>query len=555
MDKSGDLSRLAVMLSALKERSGLSYAELARRSYTTSSSLHRYCTGRSVPRDYGTVTAVARACGADAEELRQLAVCWAGAAADAHGTSSDAHGTSSDSRGDGPGAAVPVPRPRRLRPRGWSWYGAAGLVALVLAWVLFADTGGPGAGSPSAGATAADGGDTWTWAPWPVGTAEFGVTVNSNTGAMPGFTVGRVRLWDSGTRWADLEPRRGRYDWSALDRLVAGARRAGRPALLTLGGTPAWAAPDGPKSLYADESRTAPPDRPADWDAFVRALATRYRRRLEAYELWDTVTDRHFYSGSARTMAEMARRAGRIIHAVDPGARVVCPAMGRLRTPGGPAFLRDFARSGGYQECDVAAVKVRQAPAAQVPEAMDAEVENASRALHTAGVGEPVWITGPDYDVSTQPQLHGDRARDYAVRSYLVALYERRLHVDRFYFYDWGGTRVPVVLQPEGQAPTAAARGIELLQRWLAGSRIAGCDRGAAAGLPGAVWQCRFTGVRGAAPGGRAVIVWTAAGTASVPAGTGGAVVRRLDGTRLTVPGGGSVPVTGRPELVARRGG
>ncbi|WP_261952868.1 hypothetical protein [Streptomyces nigrescens] len=202
----------------------------------------------------------------------------------------------------------------------------------------------------SAGAAASVGGpdDRWTWAPSPVPRTAFGVGMNSNTGTMPSFRIGAVRFWNSGTRWTDLEPRRGTYDWTALDRLVAAAQRAHMDSLFTFGGTQPWAAPDGPKSLYPDGARSAPPDRPADWDAFVAALVARHRGRINAYELWDTVNDRHFYSGSARTMADVVRRAARLITRTDPAATLVCPSMGHLRTAAGLRFLRDFAAAGGY---------------------------------------------------------------------------------------------------------------------------------------------------------------------------------------------------------------
>lgn len=553
MNESADSGHLAALLSELKERSGFSYTELARRTYTTSSSLHRYCTGRSVPRDYGMVTAIARECGATAEELRVLAVHWAAATADGAARSEQcdtdpAVPEQAAEPSTGPAASSPAAAPADgwlRRPR------TAAIAALVLLAGLLIVVGRSSGGRLGhASVPSTDSGDDWTWSPAPVRPATFGVTLNSNTGAMPSFRVGSVRFWDSGTRWADLEPRRGVFRFTALDRLVDGAGRAGEPALLTLGGTPGWAAPNGPKSLYADGSRTAPPDRLADWDAFIRVLAGRYRHRLEAYELWDTATDTHFYSGSARTLAQMVRRAARIIHTTDPRARVVCPSMGRLRTPGGPAFLRAFARYGGYQACDVAALKVHQDLSRERPEAMAEDVAGAHRALHAAGVGEPLWITGPDYDVSTQPALHGARARDYAARLYLVALYERKLHVNRFYFYDWGGTRIPIVLQPEGRAPTSAARGIGRLQRWLAGARIGGCSRRHAAGRPDGLWRCRFTGVPDAGSPGHAQIAWTSDGTASLRAGPHGATVHRLDGGTSRARAGDPIPVTGEPELI-----
>jgi polysaccharide biosynthesis protein PslG len=93
--------------------------------------------------------------------------------------------------------------------------------------------------------------------------------MNSTSGTMPSFRVGSVRFWDSETRWTNLEPEWDQYSWFTLDRLVAGANQAGLPALFVLGGTPAWAAPNGPKTAYPDNSRTAPPDNLTDWDLDV----------------------------------------------------------------------------------------------------------------------------------------------------------------------------------------------------------------------------------------------------------------------------------------------
>jgi transcriptional regulator with XRE-family HTH domain len=67
---------LAGLLSDLKQRSGLSYAELARRTYTSSSTLHRYCTGRGHPPDYQLVAMIGQECGASDEELNELLRRW-----------------------------------------------------------------------------------------------------------------------------------------------------------------------------------------------------------------------------------------------------------------------------------------------------------------------------------------------------------------------------------------------------------------------------------------------------------------------------------------------
>lgn len=61
----------------LKDRSGRGYDRLGKEAGVSGSSLHRYCSGVSVPVDYRVVHAFAKVCGAGAEELRELHRLWA----------------------------------------------------------------------------------------------------------------------------------------------------------------------------------------------------------------------------------------------------------------------------------------------------------------------------------------------------------------------------------------------------------------------------------------------------------------------------------------------
>ncbi|MFI6009569.1 helix-turn-helix domain-containing protein [Streptomyces sp. NPDC051243] len=72
-----EFDEFAACLRALKERTGLSYEALARRTGISGSSLHRYCSGSYVPPDYGPAHRFATACGASPEELRRLHRLWA----------------------------------------------------------------------------------------------------------------------------------------------------------------------------------------------------------------------------------------------------------------------------------------------------------------------------------------------------------------------------------------------------------------------------------------------------------------------------------------------
>ncbi|MFJ7064709.1 helix-turn-helix domain-containing protein [Streptomyces sp. NPDC101115] len=77
MKRQGEAERFASRLRALRERSDYSYEVLAQKTGISRSSLHRYCTGSSVPQDYGIAHRIATVCGASPAELRELHRLWA----------------------------------------------------------------------------------------------------------------------------------------------------------------------------------------------------------------------------------------------------------------------------------------------------------------------------------------------------------------------------------------------------------------------------------------------------------------------------------------------
>ncbi|WEH13688.1 helix-turn-helix domain-containing protein [Streptomyces sp. VNUA24] len=77
MGASPHAEKFAACLRMLKDRSGRGYDRLGKEAGVSGSSLHRYCSGLSVPTDYRVVHAFAKVCGASAEELRELHRLWA----------------------------------------------------------------------------------------------------------------------------------------------------------------------------------------------------------------------------------------------------------------------------------------------------------------------------------------------------------------------------------------------------------------------------------------------------------------------------------------------
>lgn len=563
---------LAALLTDLKRQSELSYEQLGRKAHLSRSSVHRYCTGRSVPATFAPVEALAAACGASREDLAKLYRLWERAdltrvptqetnpdpdpanpeptgSAGGESGGSEAESAEPDPVGaerakpkragsepvHGPDSVAARRNRKRLLKRGAL---AAALAAVLFAGgSFFVPDDGP---SPTAAPTVEV--PMWTNAPRLLEPEFVGVTANSNTGKMPTFEVGSVRLWNSRTRWQNLEPQRGRFSWETLDRLEAGARAAGLPIVLTFGGTPGWASPNGPRSVFTDDSRAGPPDDLADWDRFVYAVAERYRGRIGAYELWDLANHPDFFTGSMSVLVEMTRRASQVIRSVDPAAEVVCPSMGELWDSAALAKLGEFAELGGYDHCDAGAVKLSARNDDEPPETMLPLARKVERTMHAASAGIVMWSTGSAYDVNTQNRVDEERGAQYAVRFYLSGLHAQ---YRRMYFYNWGSAKIPIVLQPVGGPETKAARYLEQLREWLIGSRIHSCGSGPAAGLPDNLWQCAFD-----RDGDTFLIWWTIDQDLQVRAAHGTTAVEHLDGSTEAVEPDTELAVSGTPILL-----
>ncbi|MBJ7386317.1 MAG: hypothetical protein JHC55_17715 [Mycolicibacterium sp.] len=120
--------------------------------------------------------------------------------------------------------------------------------------------------------------------------------------------------------WVAVQPTRfGGYDWSKADRVINAAAARGIGVLGILGQPPAWAAAPGTPELSG---------RPASATAFAqyaRAVATRYRGKISAYEIWNEPNMLSFYKPYPDPVGYTAllRAAYPAIKAADRNAIVV----------------------------------------------------------------------------------------------------------------------------------------------------------------------------------------------------------------------------------------
>ncbi|MFH8710625.1 helix-turn-helix domain-containing protein [Streptomyces zaomyceticus] len=76
MPKDAAVEEFARLVRTLKARDGRSYEALGRRLSVSASTLHRYCSGATVPEEFAVVDRLALLCGADEEERRALEAAW-----------------------------------------------------------------------------------------------------------------------------------------------------------------------------------------------------------------------------------------------------------------------------------------------------------------------------------------------------------------------------------------------------------------------------------------------------------------------------------------------
>ena len=130
-------------------------------------------------------------------------------------------------------------------------------------------------------------------------------------------------------RWEEFEKAPGVVQWDFLDKVVSGAQGAGVKLLFSVATAPTWARPGQDLSMHG------PPTDAQTYTKFVSALASRYRGRVAAYEVWNEQNLGREWGGPSRQNAgsyvALLKAAYQAIKAADPAALVLTGAL----TPAG----------------------------------------------------------------------------------------------------------------------------------------------------------------------------------------------------------------------------
>lgn len=128
----------------------------------------------------------------------------------------------------------------------------------------------------------------------------------------------RIRWARTGFDRASVHLGPGRYKWDAMDRIVASATGQGVQFLGILGYSPPWDTTGPP-----DDYGSYPPRSYDQWADYVFQTVSRYRNRVQHWEVWNEPDPDGFWEGTPGEYAHLLAVAYREVKRADPGAKVL----------------------------------------------------------------------------------------------------------------------------------------------------------------------------------------------------------------------------------------
>lgn len=318
----------------------------------------------------------------------------------------------------------------------------------------------------------------------------FGIHLNKlgRHNGWPVFDPDVVRMWSTGTSWAELQPAPGPIDWRSnvyaqrLDYFVRHVSRqqGEHQMVMTLGMTPAWAAAKGDASACSQSpfgAQTCMP--PADlnaWRLFVRELAQRYQDSpIKVWEIWNEADVGMHWVGDTDLMVAMVRIAAEEIKALSPRSLVLGPNVTSL----GMRFLHDFLSAGGGQYIDGVSVHVYSG---RSPKRLMDQIRNVKDLIQSHGLSLPIWNTetntacggGPDSDRLLEQVSCSAMPAESAMAQSLMG--QAALGVRNVSLYTWEGAELNVggvgLVEADFRTETLAGVVLDRVVGLLRGSNV-----------------------------------------------------------------------------------
>jgi hypothetical protein len=156
--------------------------------------------------------------------------------------------------------------------------------------------------------------------------------------------------------WRNIEGKnKGNFEWNEPDRIVDAIQPTGLKIIARVDNQPKWA------SSTVQWPGSGPPDNSKDWTDFLTALASRYKGRIAAYEIWNEPNlDREWgdQQPDAAAYTAMLKASYQAIKAADPQAVVISAGMSPTTTDTAQAipdlkFIQQMYAAGARGSFDI----------------------------------------------------------------------------------------------------------------------------------------------------------------------------------------------------------
>ncbi len=308
------------------------------------------------------------------------------------------------------------------------------------------------------------------------------------------------RLWDTGTRWAQLNPSPGQFHWTTLDHWLDAAQQTGADPLFTLGMTPQWASsrPNDHTCRYSPGECDPPEDLNPDgsgtdqhWKDFVTALVNHVNGRIRHWEVWNEPHAPNAWTGTYPQMVRMAQDARTIVKSIDPKSKMLNGGV-EMHNGISMKWWNGYAAAGGLKYADLIAIHgdVRTYPekCGVYPQAENfiPLLQGVKTVLAQYGQqNKVIWDTEASWG-RTEPDCFNnqDLQAAFLARFFLIQHSE---HIQRFYWRGWIDKSGGLYNVKTGLNKAGVAYG--QIHSWFFGNTLTNpCS------AKGTIWTCAFTG-------------------------------------------------------------
>lgn len=306
--------------------------------------------------------------------------------------------------------------------------------------------------------------------------AQLGLHIHRPTQApWPEFSFDGWRLLDSGVSWKAIQPTPLTFDFNRLDLWVNIAQAKQVDLSYVFYAPPPWAS-SRPNEPGANGLGTAAePANIEDWRNYVRRVVTRYKGRIQYYEVWNEPNWKNFYTGSWTNLSTLVKEASLIIREVDPDAKIILPG---LASEHGLSVIDDFLATGVGKYVDI--IGYHFYTGHRPPEVLFEMVKKLKRSLNNAGLSQkPIWntefgwlIEGHNRRIDPaavgfakgDPIYSESTASSFIARAYIILT---SLGIKRSYYYAWDNDSMGIFDQKSNATKKTLATALSNLSKWL----------------------------------------------------------------------------------------